>query len=162
MFPKIPVEFYYPALAFLLLLLVVLFIPKAEIKQLFWISFLWGYVGSKAFAFIIGQALNLYKWKHAMPFEFLGAPHWLVLGWGLALMLYFYFLPESNDWYVFPTYLLIFAMASTALDKIFHNAGLLEYIHWNPLCRFILSLLWFYGAARHYVYLKAKGAKTSI
>lgn len=157
MFPGVPIEYYYPALAFLLLALVVLFIPKEDFKRLFWISFLWGYLGSKSFAFVVGEVLHLYQWKHAMPFKFLGAPHWLVLGWGLAMMLYLYFLPKSKEWYVFPVYLLIFTMASAALDQIFHNAGLLEYIHWSPLHRFVLALLWFYGAARHYNYLVSRG-----
>lgn len=157
MFPGVPIEYYYPALALFLLLLVALFIPKEESKKLFWISFLWGYLGSKIFVIVFGGLLRLFKWKQAMPFEFLGAPHWLVLGWGLAMMLYFYFLPKSKEWYAFPVYLIIFSLTSAALDSIFHNAGLLEYIHWNSFCRFIVALVWFYGAARHYVFLVSRG-----
>ncbi len=157
MLSGVPVEYYYPALAFVLLALVVLFVPKEEYKKLFWISFLWGYLGSKIFVLVFGELIQLFKWKQAMPFEFLGAPHWLVLGWGLALILFFYFIPKSEEWYAFPVYLLIFSISSAALDKIFHNAGLLEYIHWNPFYRFVVALIWFYGAARHYDYLVSRG-----
>lgn len=157
MFPGIPIEYYYPALAFLLLILVVLFIPKAEFKKLFWLSFLWGYLGSKVFVFILSELFKLFIWKKAMPFVFLGVPHWLVLGWALSMMLYLYFLPKSKEWYAFPAYLFCFSLASAALDQIFHNTGLLEYIHWNPFCRFLVALPWFYGASRHYRYLVSKG-----
>ena len=156
MFPGVPIEYYQPALAFLLLGLVVLFVPKEEVRKLFWLAFLWGYIGSKTFIVISGM-LNLTKWKHMMPFEFLGAPHWLVFGWGMTMILFFSFMPKSKEWYAFPVYLLIFGLASAALDNIFHNAGLLEYIHWNPFYRFILTLIWFYGAAWHYNYLITKG-----
>lgn len=84
MFSELPVEYYYPALAFFLVLLVALFVPKEESKKLFWISFLWGYLGSKIFVIVFGGLMRLFKWKQAMPFEFLGAPHWLVLGWGFC------------------------------------------------------------------------------
>ncbi len=157
MLPGIPVEYYYPILALLLLVLVIIFVPKEEFRKLFWLSFLWGYLGSKIFAIVIGELLHLYRWRHAEPFEFLGAPHWLVLGWGLAMMLYFYLLPASKERYAFPIYLLIFTMASTAIDWIFHSAGLLQYFHWNPGYRFLLALAWFYGAARHYRYLEERG-----
>ncbi len=157
MFPGVPVEYYYPALAFLLLVLVVLFVPREEFRKLFWLAFFWGYIMSKFFAIIIGSILHLYQWKHDMPFEFLGAPHWLVFGWGLALMLYFNFMPKAKEWYAFPIYLLIFSLSSAALDQIFHNAGLLEYIHWNPFYRFMFAIAWFYGAAWHYNYLVSRG-----
>lgn len=155
--PQLLTGLYYPALAFLLWALVLSFIPKEQIHRLFWLSFLWGYLGSKAFAVIIGNLLHLYRWKHAMPFEFLGAPHWLVLGWAFSLMLYFYFLPKTKEWYAFPAYLFAFSLASAALDRIFNQAGLLEYIHWNPFYRFLLAFAWFYGAAKHYRYLVEKG-----
>lgn len=157
MFPGLPIEYYYPALALLLLALVIIFVPREEFRRLFWLAFFWGYIGSKVFAIIIGTILHLYQWKHAMPFEFLGTPHWLVFGWGLAMVLYFNFMPQSKEWYAFPIYLAIFTLASTALDQIFHNAGLLEYIYWNPFYRFIAALVWFYGAAWHYNYLVSKG-----
>ncbi len=155
--PGIPVEFYYPSLAFLLWALVLSFIPKTEIRRLFWISFLWGYLGSKIFVIIFSNFFNLFRWNHSIPFEFLGAPHWLVLGWTFALMLYFYFLPKTKERYAFPTYLFAFALSSAALDRIFNHAGLLEYLHWNPFYRFIIALVWLYGAARHYKYLVDMG-----
>ena len=156
MFKEIPVEYYQPALAFLLLGLVVIFVPKEEFRKLFWLAFLWGYIGSKIFVVIL-DLLNFTKWEYIIPFEFLGVPHWLVFGWGLTMILFFSFMPKSKEWYAFPSYLFIFALASAALDNIFHNAGLLVYIHWNPCYRLVLTYLWFYGAARHYNYLVSKG-----
>lgn len=154
---QMPVEIYYPALAFVLWGLVLSLIPKAEIKRLFWLSLIWGYLGSKGFIIVFSGLLNLFQWKHAMPFVFLGAPHWLVLGWIFAIMLFLYFLPKTREWYVFALYVLAFSLSSAALDKIYNQAGLLEYIHWSPWYRFLIAMTWFYGAARHHDYLVAKG-----
>lgn len=153
----IPIELYYPALTFLLWFLVLSLVPKEQVRKLFWLSLLWGYLGSKAFAFLVGDIFHLFAWKHAMPFKFLGAPHWLVMGWIFAIMLYLYFMPKTKEWYAFPAYLFAFSLASAALDQIYHNLGLLEYIHWNPFWRFLVALGWFYGVARHYQYLVGQG-----
>ena len=154
--PGIPIEYNYIILALLLFGLVLSFIPKEEVRRLFWLSFLWGYLESKVSVFILTKLLKFYRYRYAMPFQFLGTPHWLVLGWTFTLMIYFYFLPKTKQWYAFPLYLFAFAMTSTALDKIMNQIGLLEYIHWNPFYRFILAMLLFYLAARHYRYLVEK------
>ena len=152
----IPNEYYYPFVAFLLWALVVFFVPKEEVRRLFWLSFLWGYLESNIFVIIVTNLLNLYKYRYAMPFEFLGSPQWLVLGWTFTLILYFHFLPKTKEWYALPLYIFAFSLTSTSLDKMLNQIGLLVYIHWNPLCRFIISMLLFYAAARHYRYLVEK------
>lgn len=154
--PGVPIEYNYPILALLLFGIVLSFIPKEEVRRLFWISFLWGYLESKLSVFIFSKIFKCYQYRYAMPFEFLGAPHWLVLGWTFTLMIYFYFLPKTKEWYAFPIYLFAFTLTSTALDKIMNQIGLLEYINWNPFYRFIIALLLFYAAARHYRYLIEK------
>lgn len=152
-----PVEFYYPALAFVLWGLVLSLIPKADIKKLFWLSLVWGYLGTKIFIIFFSVLLNLFQWKHTMPFVFLGTPHWLALGWIFAMMLFLYFLPKTSQWYVLALYIFTFSLASAALDTIFHQAGLLEYIHWSPWCRFLIAGIWFFGSYRHHDYLVERG-----
>jgi hypothetical protein len=140
-----------------MLLLTIIFVPKDKFKSLFWLSFLWGFLVSIAFVLITSGLLNLLQWRHTMPFSFYGTPVWLNVAWLLSIMLYLYFLPTQKEWYYFAVYLFGFAFASAILDKVFHQIGLLQYIHWNPFFRFLVALGWFYGTAYHFNYMKAKG-----
>jgi hypothetical protein len=153
----IPVEFFYPIFTFLMLLLTMLFVPRKEFKSLFWLSFIWGFGVSIFFVLIFSELLNLLKWRYAFPFTFYGSPVWLNIAWLFSIMIFLYYLPTQKEWYYFTIYLFGFAFASAILDQIFMQIGLLEYIHWNPICRFFVALAWFYGAAFHHHFMKEKG-----
>ncbi len=146
-----PVELAYPLFSLFLFFLAVILIPRDKFKDLFWVSLLWGYMFSILSAFL-GKQLGLFEWEHIFPFEFLGSVQWLDFAWIFAVMLFLYYIPESKGWYVYPSYLAIFSLASAAIDMIFHELGLLTYVNWNPFCRFGLALLWFYGATVHHRY----------
>lgn len=105
---------------------------------------------------ILGQILKLFEWQHTMPFNFYGHPTWINVAWLLSIMLYLHFLPTQKEWYYFASYLFGFATASAVIDKIFNQIGMLQYSHWNPLYRFFIALIWFYGAAYHYDYMRKK------
>jgi hypothetical protein len=149
MLPGIPPQYYYPLFALLMLVVVFVFVPKEKFGSLFWVSLIWGYVGTFLFNGIVGAGLDWFDWRFSGGFQVLGVSHWLALAWLLAMMLFLRFLPTRKAIYAFPGYLVAFAWASGMLDLQFHQLGLLVYHHWNPFYRFLLGLIWFYGAARH-------------
>ncbi|HEX3046433.1 MAG TPA: hypothetical protein VHY08_16875 [Bacillota bacterium] len=153
----IPVEYYYPAFTIFMLLLTIIFVPRNKFKSLFWLSLLWGFLGSMVVGMIFGGIFKMFRWEYAMPFMFLGHPTWINLAWFLAMILYFYYLPTQKAWYFLALYVIVFAVASTNLDVIFQQIGMLHYLHWRPFYRFLVAIVWFYGAAYHYQYLKNKG-----
>lgn len=146
-----PVELFYPIFSVFLFMLAIIFIPRDKFKNLFWVCLVWGYIFSILASFL-GSNLNLFRWEHIFPFEFLASVQWLDFAWIFAVMLFLYYIPESKGWYVYPTYLCIFSIASAAIDMIFHELGLLKYLNWNPFWRFVLALIWFYGATIHHRY----------
>ncbi|TCL73241.1 hypothetical protein EDC14_1005103 [Hydrogenispora ethanolica] len=149
MLPGIPLPYYYPAFALMMVAITVIFVPREEYGRLFWVSLVWGYLGSLVFAYVCVERLRLFEWRYIEELKAFGHPHWLALSWLLAVMLFLQFLPTRKEIYVFPLYLLTFSVASGALDANFHQLGLLEYHHWHPFFRFLIALGWFYGAARH-------------
>ncbi len=156
---KLPIELYYPAFSLFMMFLAIVFVPREKFKSFFWIGLLWGYVFSILASFL-GNNLNLFRWEHIQPFGFLTSVQWLDLAWIFAVILFLYYIPEDPGWYVYPVYLIIFSIASAALDMVFHELGLLTYVNWSPIWRFILAFIWFYGATLHYNYQlkKRRGA----
>ena len=137
-----------------MLFLVFVFIPKWEIKKLFWFSLLWGPTVD-ASLILLFRILNLYYYDKLEPFNFLGIPMWLPLAWSPAIILYIYFYPERKEWYYTAFYIVAFSMIGVAIGLFFTQAGLIKEVHWNEFLRFPVHLLWFYGALRHYQYLQS-------
>ena len=104
---------------------------------------------STLFAILFSRVFGLFHYAKAGPFLFLGSPLWLNLAWLGSMMIYLRFLPIRKIWYIIPVYVLIFSVASTALDMVFHQAGLLIHTGWNSFYRFLVAIPWFYGAAWH-------------
>jgi hypothetical protein len=154
--PEIPLNLYYPLFVLLLFAVVICFIPKEKYRSLFWMSLLWGFFACHLSIIILGKLFNLFHWEHTFPFDFLYAPFFIKLAWFLAMMIYFYFLPERTEWYVLPLYIFMFSFVSAALDWIFHQMGLLTYFHWSPFIRFLVAIIWFYLATIHYRSLNMK------
>ncbi len=154
---KIPIDWYYIVIAFLMWGLALFLIPKEKYKPLFWYGLIWGYLAGSIFAWIFGQWLHCYEYKLVEPFRPFYTNIWLNFAWIPTIMIYLFYLPTSNLWYIYPLYLITFSLASAGLDDIFHQAGLLKYYHWNLFIRFIISLIWFWGVKVHY-----KATKDSI
>lgn len=133
-----------------MVLLVVFFVPRPQFPELFWFGLLWGFLGTIAFESIFGKVLGLFNWQHIAPFEFLGQSLWVCLAWIFSIIFYLSNLPETRGWFYYLVYLLAFSIASAALDKVFYQVGLLNYLHWNPFYRFLVALVWFHGAYLHY------------
>ena len=153
----VPVEYYYPGFAVLMFILLIVFVPKEKFKSYFWLALIWGCLGSIFVGTIFGDILKLFRWEYAMPFLFYGHPIWINLAWLLEFVFFLHYLPTQKEWYYGATYIIGFAIVSAFLDKIFNQIGMLHYNHWNPWYRFFVALAWFYGAAYHCNYLKARG-----
>ncbi len=146
---------YYPAFALVMLFFVLVFIPRAEIKRLFWFSVLWG-TGLDFIVVLLMKILNIYRYSNASPFVFYGSPIFLNLAWATAVLLFFYFLPVSKIKYILYVYIGIYAMLGVFIGAFLKEAGLLIEIHWHVLLRFPLVYGCFYACYRHYEYLRKK------
>lgn len=157
--PWIPLEYHYPLFTMIIFGLVLAFVPKNKVPQLFWTSLVWGFFVSVLFVLIFGKLLRLFHYDKADPFTFYESPIWVNVAWLGAVMLYLRFLPTREVWYVFPAYLLVFSFASMVLDKIFHQTGMLSYSGWQPFYRFLASVFLFYCSAKHQWALEKKDLK---
>lgn len=153
---KDPFILYYLAFPLGLLILTVSFLNRKEIKSYFWFGMIWGSIFEATIIFL-ANIFNLLKYQHAYPFTVLGLPLFFSLGWTPAVMLFLHFLPSKKTGYAYYIYIIGFALINAANDEVFHQIGLLDYIHWNPFVRFIISLPYFYWLAIHYTNLKSKG-----
>lgn len=153
---QIPHDFYYIAFALGMVVFMVIFIPRSDIKELFPLSFVWGYLGSFLFVITFSGLLSYFRWQ-ATPFTFISSPLILNLSWIPALMIYLYFLPKEK--HLFWLYLLTFSLVSAGIDSVFHQLGTLRYIFWGPMGRFIVAVLWFLGVTVHFNYLTKKKLK---
>lgn len=149
MIPGLPIELHYHKFVILMVLISVITVPREKFGRYFWVSLVWGYLGTFLFTWICSDLLHLFEWRYLEEIKFMGANHWFALAWAMAIMVYLRFLPTRQAWYVFPIYLLVFSISSAALDLNFHKLKMLEYYHWNPFYRFLVALIWFYGAAKH-------------
>ena len=141
-----PHVIYYPFIAFTLLVISVVVIPRKGLRRLFLESLFWGLVLSFCFDAAMG-ALNIYHYRHMGAFAVLRAPIWINLAWSPAIMVYLFFKPPMKAAVAFWVYLLSFSLISAMLDDVLHKLGLLQYVHWSPLARLAVAVGWFYAAA---------------
>ena len=142
----LPLLLYYPGLAFILLAIAVIAIPKAGIKRLFLESLLWGFILSFLVA-VLARALNIFHYVDYGPFALLGSPVWLNFAWSPSIMVFLYFKPRISKTFLFWSYLLGFSLMSAALNESLFRLGLLIHVHWSSWARFLLAAGWFYAAA---------------
>ena len=159
---KDPLTLYYFAFPLGLLILMVIFLNRKEIKSLFWFGLIWGSVLSTIIIFIVADVFNLVKYQHVYPFTILNLPLLFDLAWTPAVVVFLHFLPKKKLGYPYYAYILFFCLLNAANDEVFHQIGLLKYIHWSPFYRFLISLPYFYWLAVHYTNLESKGAFEKI
>lgn len=140
-------------------LFVLVFIPRKEIKKVFWFSLLWG-SGVDLCLILLFKILNLYHYVKADPFDFYGSPIFINLAWAAAVLLFIYFLPARKEKYVLPLYISMYAVLGVFIGVFLNKAGLIVEIHWNELLRYPVIYLWFYGCYKHYQSLKKKDSET--
>jgi len=154
---KDPLILYYIAFPLGLLTLMVVFLNRKQIRSLFWFGMIWGSLLTTLLIFIFDDVLNLVKYQHAGPFTIFGLPLLFDLAWTPAIIMFVHFLPDKEMKYAFYTYIVLFCLLNASNDEIFHQVGLLKYIHWSPIIRFLISLPYFYWVAIHYLNLRSKG-----
>ncbi|HEX3047999.1 MAG TPA: hypothetical protein VHY08_24820 [Bacillota bacterium] len=154
---KDPLTIYYFAFPLCLLILTIVFLNRKEIKSLFWFGLIWGTVLTTIIIFILDNILNLVKYQHVYPFTIMNLPLFFDLAWTPAIMMFVHFMPDKKTGYPYYAYMIFFCLINAANDEVFHQIGLLKYIHWNPFFRFLISLPYFYWIAIHFQSLKAKG-----
>lgn len=154
---KDPLALYYIGFPLGLLVLMIVFLTRKEIKSLFWFCLIWGTGLTTVIVFILEDILGLIKYQHGYPFIILNLPLFFDLAWTPATMIFLHFLPRPNIKYAYYTYIILFALLSALNDDFFHQVGLLKYIHWSPIVRFLLSLPYFYWLTVHYLKLKSQG-----
>lgn len=155
---KDPFTIYYFAFPLGLLLLTIIFLNRREIKSLFWFGLIWGSGFTTIIIFIIADVFNLLKYRHVYPFTVFNLPLLFDLAWTPAILLFLHFLPKKRLGYAYHSYIIVFCLLNAINDEVFHQIELLEYIHWNPIYRFLISIPYFYWLAIHYTDLKSKGA----
>jgi hypothetical protein len=154
---KDPLILYYFGFPLVLLVQAIIFLDRKTFKSLFWFGLIWGSGLTTILLFIFDNLLNLVKYQHAYPFTFFNSPMLFNFGWTPAIMMFIHFLPNKKIGYAFYVYTLTFCLINAVNDEVFHQIGLLEYIHWSAFTRFIISLPYFYFMAVHYLNLKTKG-----
>jgi hypothetical protein len=150
---------YYPVFAFTMLFFALVFIPRKEIKKIFWFCLLWG-TGFDFILIMLFKILNMYHYVKADPFDFYGSPIFINLAWAPAVMLFIHFLPARKEKYILPLYLAMYAMLGVFIGVFLTKAGLIVETHWNELLRFPVVYLAFYICYKHYQYLKKKDSRT--
>lgn len=156
---KLPNSLYYPAFAVTMLFFVLAFVPRKEIKKIFWFSVLWG-TGLDLILILLFKVLNLYHYVNADPFDFYGSPIFINLAWAAAVMLFLHFLPARKEKYILPVYISLYAVLGLFIGVFLTKAGLIVETHWNELLRFPVVYLSFYACYKHYQYLKKKDSET--
>ena len=135
----------------------VVFLDRKAIKALFWFGLIWGSVLTTVIIFVCDDIFNLVKYQHAYPFTIFRLPLLFDLAWTPAIVMFLHFLPKNGPKYARHAYIIVFSLINAANDEVFHQIGLLKYIHWTPFARFLISLPYFYWLAVHYANLKSKG-----
>lgn len=156
---KLSNSLYYPAFAATMLFLVLVFVPRKEIKKIFWFSLLWG-TGVDMFLILLFKLLNFYHYINAEPFDFYGSPIFINLTWSTAVILFIHFLPARKEKYILPLYVGMYALLGVFIGVFLLKAGLIVETHWNELLRFPVIYLWFFMCHKHYLHLKRKDGDT--
>lgn len=147
--PIQPIQWGYIIFAALIFLFLVVFVPRQQIKKLFWFSLMWGPTVDVLLVWTT-KVLSLYQYTYLKPFEFFGAPIFNALAWSPAIILFLYFLPEQKERYIIPIYIGLFSMVGVFIGAYYTEFGLVRNIHFHYLLRFPIWYLWFSGALWHY------------
>ena len=137
----VPPDAWYPLVCLLLFVVVLGFIPKADIRRLFLEAFIFGFLGDAVFS-IVAAALRLLLHVRTGPFIFYGSPIWFNLAWAEGVLIFLYFKPPLTRLARFLAFAGAFSLLSAMLDLSLHRLGLILYFHWSPWARFGLTFSW--------------------
>jgi hypothetical protein len=147
--PIYPIQLGYIIFAALVFIFQSVFVPREQIRKLFWFSLLWGPTVDVLLVLII-KVLNLYQYTYLKPFDFLGTPILNSLAWSPAIILFIHFLPEQKERYIVPVYIGLFSMVGVFVGAYYTELGLVHETHFHYVLRFPIWYLWFSATFWHY------------
>lgn len=152
---QFPYLYYYLIFAFGVLALMVVFVPKAEIKKLFWFGLLWGSATDFVFEHIY-HFIKLTMYQHMTPFNVGVLPIWTILAWTPTVVLFIYLMPNEKGRVHFWLYLLVWSAFTSFVAVILTQLDLLVFLKGGPWIWFVASLIFLYLASKHHLYLQSK------
>ncbi|TGE39678.1 hypothetical protein E4K67_01375 [Desulfosporosinus fructosivorans] len=156
----LPYLYYYLIFTFGLLFLILAFIPKLEIKKLFWFGLLWG-SGLDFLVEYIYHFVHLTKYQHMAPFNIGVLPLWTILAWTPAVMLFIYFLPQQRERYIYWIYVIMWSTFISFVAMILRQLDILVFINGGPWIWFIGSFIFLSLMTKHYRSLEASNRPSS-
>jgi hypothetical protein len=146
-------QLYYISFALIMFFIMILFVPKTDIRRLFWFGLLWGSVTDFVFETVYVW-LNILRYEHTKPFNIGGLSVWTILAWTPASIMFIYFLPKQKEKYTYWLYLISYSWLTSTVSVILSNLGLLKFIHWSPVHWFIAAIVILYVSTKHYESLR--------
>jgi hypothetical protein len=144
-FPNFPKDLYPLVFALILLGLVLAFVPRRRIRELFPAAFVVGASLSALFN-LLRAVIHIAEYKHIWPFAILpGVSFFIAMSWPCAVLLYLHFRPRRTRGAIL--FLAAMVLAGISLEIVFKSAGILEvYSGWSLPMRAVFNVIWFEGA----------------
>ena len=152
---NLPYLYFYLVFALGLLFLLLVFMPKHDIRRLFWLGLLWG-SGSSFIVEHIYHFVGLTKYKHVEPFNIGFLPLWTIAAWTPAIMLFIYFLPKRKEKYIYCLYLVMWSAFTSFVAVTFRNLGILVFLRGGPWIWFVGGFASYYLLSKFHRFLEAK------
>lgn len=132
---------FYPSYLLIAFIIVLLTIPKKDLKEYFIYGVLLGGLGDVIVVGLFQNLLNVIFFKNAGIFNVLGQNILSPPSWILTVMIFLRFLPSEKTFrYI---YVLAFAVFSVAYGYLVHNVGLFDFKPWfYPYFAYLTFLFW--------------------
>jgi len=148
-------HFIYPIYTSVLTIMMVILVPRREIKRLVMYGILFGAVADVFFIQLIGL-IGMGEYLNFKYFGAFGIPFFPPIAWTAYFIMFLYFLPRNKPWiYIFP---IIASCYSVYFSNILQALGIMKWNYGNPILPLILVYApWHFGVT--WAYLKIHGAE---
>lgn len=135
-----PLYLIYLIYTSILALILVLVVPKAEIRRLAFSGILFGAIADVLIIILISLIFNLGGYKEFYPFGFMGIPFFPPLAWSIWFIFFFYLLPHKKPW----IYIYVVAAASYCVifSNVLQNLGIFQWNMGRIIVPYLLYLSW--------------------
>lgn len=142
---------FYPAYILIAFIIVLLTIPKKDLKEYFIYGVLFGGLGDVVVVALFQNLLHIISFKNAGIFNVLGENLLSPPSWILTVMIFLRFLPLRKVFQY--AYVLGFAVFSVGYGYLVHNVGLFDFKPWfYPFFAYLTFLFWW--SAITWVFIK--------
>ncbi|WP_045575079.1 hypothetical protein [Desulfosporosinus sp. I2] len=133
--------FFYPSYILIAFIVVLITIPKNDLKKYFIYGVLLGGLGDVVVVGIFQNFLNIIWFKNAGIFNVLGQNILSPPSWILTVMIFLSFLPQQKTFQYI--YVFAFALFSVCYGYLVHNIGLFDFRPWfYPSFAYLTFLFW--------------------